>query len=451
MNKDFTGEVSTYNKKSYNILPPGEQFWDGLSDDEKKDTILIAPKNKKDENGNIIYNEYEDFVIKKVDKNGKPIPNIRFCIGYSHNSSTQCDEEYHKANKYSPNDIMQTRYFWVTDKNGVLRIPYNELPLYQHTLIEKELTTNTHQYNKYQEVKKEDEKLSKKKVNIYVDPGTRFLGEVPEKEFITYGKLIDSISQQGLNLGYEYSSWNSGWLKFYDAREDKTLYIAKTPVLYGVSWVNLYKAGVIFGPEVLHINKEKNKLIGEIDFEKLSQFGGYYDKSLLRGNYRGTILQINGKNYVVRLLRGHNTTNNKGDSNYYDIENYLDESDKKNKSEWNRYILPIIKDYRYGRASLGYLERALQIHAGKDDDFKIQVAQYNWFEDMNAGKIDNKNKYYTLTAKGQENWMQEYGTRDARLIKGSGETDFGASGEEETIPQKDFKFLGFRPVLEEIK
>lgn len=115
---------------------PWEQFWDGLPPKEKEDKVLVVPKYKKDENGKIDYNHYEKLVIEKKDKNEKGINGIQFCIAKDPKNITKgCDENYPYEN-------------WITKDGGKLKIPINELPLYNQTLIETGETAKKHKPQK---------------------------------------------------------------------------------------------------------------------------------------------------------------------------------------------------------------------------------------------------------------------------------------------------------------
>lgn len=354
LNKDFTGEVSTYNKDKFKILAPGEQFWDGLTPEEKTSKVLVVPKHKKDKNENIKYNEYENLVIEKKDKHGNGINGIQFCIAKDPKDITKgCATTY----AYGP---------WTTGADGKLEIPTNELPLYTQTLIETgEIVTS----------------YKPQKIALYVDPGYRFLGEVKGQneqgeEFITYNELLSKITGipvndiekkegkegkgdrlkylrkisdntgVGVNLGNVLSKGNDSntggnWLKIYDARKGTTLYIAKKPLTNNVSWNQLCRAGVVFGLDQVNADGTLKP-----HFTNLPDCGG---------TYKPNIVEIKGKRYIVRLLRGLNTE---------DPNQLSDDSHGlkvTGNSEWNRYILPLVKDYRYGKLSSGDIEPSLKV------------------------------------------------------------------------------------------
>lgn len=379
MNKDFTGEVSTYNKDKFKILAPGEQFWDGLDVTEKENRVLIVPKNKKDENGNIKYNEYEELVMHKYGKDNQPLEGVKFCIAKpltKEETKDKTEEEILKMMKCDEtyNSLTQN---WVTNKDGILNIPTNELPLYNQTIIETKDMQDT-----YKPIK----------LDIYVDPGNRFLGEVKGTDFITYDELLTEIGKQGsvgitLDLGND-STTGGNWLKIYDARLEKILYIAKKPITNYVSWETLNGLGLVNGKIVtIHASEQKSKT------------------------------------YKVRLING-----------------VLNGNSESKGSEWNRFILPLVKYNRYGYGSTTQLEDALKEKF--NDDYKIQITKYNWFGDLTV-EDSNKGEY------GQFTWTQMKYASFFNL-RGSDRSYFGAASRSRSVTTVIGGFHGFRPVLEEI-
>jgi hypothetical protein len=461
LNKDFTGEVSTYNKDKFKILAPGEQFWDGLKPEEKEGKVLVVPKYRKDENGNIKYNEYENLEIEKKDKHGNGINGIQFCIAKDPKDITKgCATTY----AYGP---------WTTGADGKLEIPTNELPLYTQTLIETgEIATS----------------YKPQKIALYVDPGHRFLGEVKGQneqgeEFITYNELLSKItgisvddiekkegSQEagnrlnylrkisdsavvGVNLGNVLNKGNDSktggnWLKIFDARKGTTLYIAKKPLTNNVSWNQLCSAGVVFGLDQVNADGTLKP-----HFKTPPDCGR---------TYKPNIIEIKGKRYIVRLLRGQNTED----------PNTLSGSTNGLKvtggSEWNRYILPLVKDYRYGSVSRTDIEQALkdggtEEFLGNSKNFKIQLATYNWFEDLTLGAFQyyqyevgkyHSTHYTGVKYKGQLSWTQEYANKynniAKRTVRGFDRDASGAAHTSSYEPNNPYDDKGFRPVLEEI-
>lgn len=477
---DENAEILTHDLK----LKPWKQFWDGLSATEKKGRVLIVPKYKKDANGKPIYNQYEDLVIHKKDKDGKHLKGIKFCIAESlTKSEVEGKTEDEIKQKLTCNTSYEKIYKnWVTKDNGELKIPTNELPLYNQTIIETPDMKDT--YNQI-------------KLDIYVDPGNRFLGEVKGKDFITYADLLKEIKDDGkhkigsdLGLGNDTGKAKMGtdtggnWLKIYDAREGKILYISKKPLTNYVSWQDLYKAGVVYGPD--QVLDESGKLKTEIEFN-IDEY--IKDSSSKTGNklppYKPKTVNFNGKTYLIRLLKGTSRPdpNNTGIT----YRDYYSEEDL-TKSEWNRYILPLTKHYRYGYWSSDDTDNGTKRYTRyvgeeltKDKDgnryaipnsdetvnkenaytspkgWKIELSTYNWFGDLTLGAYqtfwyDGENSDTTgIYSKGQYSWMQEsLSGGERRAFRGSGSLDYGAAGTNTLCPGSLYYYYGFRPVLEEI-
>lgn len=322
--------------------------------------------------------EYDKLVIRKEDKNKLPIQGIKFCI-VDTEKSTYCKEEYGR---------------WVTDEKGKIEIPVNELPLYNTYLYEVESCGEPK--GSIDESLLSKQKYTAKHIPLYVDPGNRFLGEVKGKDFIKYDELIATIvgevnSQEKKyevgdatnKIGEVLSKGNDtktggNWLKIYDAREGKTLYIAKKTLTNYVSWGALFEAGVVYGTDQIDINNIQED--GTIKHEEpYTGKSGYKPKIIKIKNSSGV-----EKKYIVRLLRGQNTK----DSNKLSYRNRG--LSVTGGSEWNRYIIPIVRDYRYGSSSGDNIEQELK-YGGKDgylgdlNKFKIQLATYNWFGDLTLG------------------------------------------------------------------
>lgn len=441
---------------------PWKQFWDGLTAEEKEGKVLVVPKYKREKNGNIDYQNYENLVIEKKDKYGNGIDGIQFCIAKDPNNSKQvCNENYPYER-------------WIT-KDGRLKIPTNELPLYNQTLIETGETAKNHK---------------PKKIDLYVDPGNRFLGEVPGWRFISNKTLIDILTGEMYPWRLEYKDGISTkignilrfgrdtdqWLKIYDARKGTILYIAKKPLTNSVSWDMLYQAGVVFGPEFINTrdgdpNLGKIKTKEELGEEIYNNFKALEEKKMnetINGNskygeYKAKIIEINGKRYIVRLLRASNRKdpNATEDKDYYTKKRFIG-------SEWNRYILPLVKDYRYYINYSDDIEQELKVGEdgfdfaikGIDEnscgDFKIQLATYNWFGDLTQGSYAkyyyDGTPYYHRLSKGQKSWTEEY-AKDSnfRGTRGSKHINYPAASTGGTEPDYAWDDFGFRPVLEEIE
>ena len=255
------------------------------------------------------------------------------------------------------------------------------------------------------------------------------------------------------------------WLKIYDARGGKTLYIAKKPLTNGVSWDDLFKAGVVYGTD-------------QIDISKIQPDGTIKQEAPYTGDkgYKPKIIKIKDssgkeKTYIVRLLKGHNPNIYKGDPNKKITE--LKSKDVIQGSEWNRYILPLVKDYRIGASTNNndYIEEALRKtkkqganipideYLGDKNDYTIQLASYNWFVDLTLG-TDSSTKPYKYRGTyvknfgyyGQRSMTQEYFKYDNyRSNRGGVNSNTGAnyiSCQYTKFPDDE---CGFRPVLEEIE
>lgn len=312
-----------------------------------------------------------------------------------------------------------------------------------------------------------------------------FEGEISGTDFITYKQLIHEITGKTLNeikdskdtggIGIKLPEGidslkntladdrptGGNWLKIYDAREGKTLYIAKKPLTSTVSWNSLYKAGVVYGPDVLNIVEENGKLVGKRNTDKLGKIIGSNEGEIKNLEYRGKIIEINGKNYIVRLLKAYNEDKNGGDPNTVGNTGYQNIINLKH-SEWNRYILPLVKDYRYGDDSKNWLEEDLKKGGNGgylgDKNYDIQLASYNWFGDLTLGTYSSNYPYKyngenvnNYGGTGQYSWTQEYAeSTKYRALRGSGSTNYGAANSYGYNSYGRSDDSGFRPVLEEI-
>lgn len=290
-----------------------------------------------------------------------------------------------------------------------------------------------------------------------------FEGEVAGTDFITYDDLLTEIRKQG-SVGSTLSKGNDSttggnWLKIYDAKEGKTLYIAKKPLTNYVSWNMLYKAGVVYGPDVLNIVEENGKLVGKRNLDKLSEIQGTNEGEIKNIEYKGKIIKIKGKNYIIRLLKAYNEDKNGGDPNNVWNTGYTNITNLQH-SEWNRYILPLVKDYRYGNSSSNNLEEELKkggngYYLG-EKNYDVQLARYNWFGDLTLGTYNDSYTYNgkqgtTAGYQGQLSWMQEYAESIAyRACRGYYYTDYGAAYSNSDYSNYSYDIRGFRPVLEAI-
>lgn len=267
--------------------------------------------------------------------------------------------------------------------------------------------------------------------------GACFEGEVAGTDFITYKDLKNSLETPKNKIGIETELYGDeketggNWLKIHDYKEGKILYISKKPISYEVSWNQIYNAGAVYGLDML--NKDGTPKEPNLGF-KDGILGLDEQNNTLPKDYRGKILTINDKQYLVRLLKttkrnNPNVANLNG--SHYTLEEYVG-------SEWNRYILPLVSIGRYGTTSQDYVEDELKAEI-TNEKFKVDLAQYNWREDLN-----NFNK-------GHYNWTQEYtNSTNNRSMSGRQDINSGAGAAPNNAPNFPYTIFGFRPTLEEI-
>ena len=282
--------------------------------------------------------------------------------------------------------------------------------------------------------------------------GACFWGEVKGDNFISYEKLSKAVglsydkehipaiedkyltgvdasedAKKADKLDKEEKAVGGMWLKFTDKKyKDKNgnvreFYIAKKPVLKGVSWNDLYNANAVYG----------------LDHQEY----GYEHK----------IVKINGKKYVVRLLRGISNYNGTIFLFFIDFS-YNDFVNKCHHSEWNRTMIPITFASRYDVSSSEMLENELKdINKTEfSNDYKTYTANYDWRRDLT---LDSNYSW------GQWNWMQEFlaisskiGERETSyVIRGCGGIDHNAAHYESGDKFAPSSQYGWRPVLELIK
>lgn len=321
--------------------------------------------------------------------------------------------------------------------------------------------------------------------------GACFEGEVAGTDFITYKELIHEITGKPLNeikdgkdtggIGNKLPIGNNeipykqaddrptggNWLKIYDAKKDKTLYIAKKPLTNEVTWEDLFKKGVVYGLDVL--DKTGTPIEG-----KLSEIKSQYEAGLTIKNYKGKIVEIKGKKYLVRLLKAYNDSKNNGDPNNV-IKFWYQGTDVLKGSEWNRYIIPLVKEYRYDAKHM--LEEELKEKLDRnnpENKYNIQLASYNWFGDFlisantnNWGRNYKQYKgkpIYIERSNGSSTITQEYsGSYDIshnpskyfRSKRGMESSNTGSAADSQQLMPAGadasvYTDTGFRPVLEEI-
>lgn len=450
-------------------IKPGKQYWDGLTPDEKKDRVLIVYKtNDKD----MVQDEY--FTIHKVDNKGNPIQGIQFCIE-DKKEKGECSEEVHPKIRNYWGEVSGVENKWITGEDGIVKIPVTKLPFFSSTLIEKGTPT------------KNGIALRKKEIKIYVDPGNRFLGEVKGNDFITYENLAEQIT--GGKIGYRelYDTYilktgadttmGGNWLKYYDASRNKIIYIAKKPILKRVRWEDLYRWGVVYNLDVIDYKTLKAKPEYKNRLNRIPESNYYQDTSEgYLPEYKATVIDgPNHRRYIVSLLK---VTDIKTPEQYV-YENTRDwyddwENTIKNiqKSEWNRYIIPLTTGYRYNehkeksfKTLPSSFQHSLSQTTNNIKDYKVQLSNYNWYGDLTLGSSSMETEYIQentivklnkVDDQGQQQWLQEkvklYGgiSADKRILMGN-YTDFGAAYIETDIKNTfHSEVFGFRPVLEEI-
>ncbi len=392
------------------IVPPWEQFYDGLTKKEKEKYILVRDK----------------ISITKKDKSGKPLEGIKFQIDKKDVCTTDQDGKCtitFTDNKWGPIDLIEEI---PTDKSG-------------------------------------KPKYKSKTIKLYRDPGTRFLGEVSGNKLgITYGDLrkyvkdktgkgekpsiTESESKEIYGQNEKEENVGGMWLKFIDRDQFGKIhvfYVAKKPILKNINWDTIYSAGMVYGWDVIDSHTEKPKK----DPEKYTNNGA---------SYKATILEDRGGNnkFIVRLPRGL--------SNYGDFDTKKHNHQSYNTkdapySEWNRTILPLTKQYRIGLYTNNNTCLGPALRDGNDgesyviNDYKIQTARYNWFGDLTLGAsndfIYNSKDIDGVEYQGQWNWAQEH-TSGGRSIRGKDGATQGAATSYHGIYNTDGDQFGFRPVLE---
>lgn len=321
---DFDG-ISTTKPEGY--LPPGNQFWDGLIPEEKQKKILVATDLDIKKKANI---------ITGTNQTEKDVKGIKFY------------QEH-------PDDPEKVKTDLATTDNGKATILLKNLESGNSNLVEG--------YNPQGIIDGNTKTFNPKQTPIYVDPQIRFLGEVKGEDLIK-GNLRTSIENEyaGNNLVKQIINTENIWLKIYDKKERKVLYISKTPIGNKTTWDELYKSKVVYG-----IGKDS----------KLKYDNGVIFKTKKETNDTNWI-----KPMRVRLLRGYNdfgvdNLDFKEITKKVGIENNLKIT---RDSEWNRYILPLIGENRYSDDSKNLVEQDLK--ELNLSNYKYKMANYKW-SDLN--------------------------------------------------------------------
>lgn len=199
-----------------------------------------------------------------------------------------------------------------------------------------------------------------------------FFGEVPARDFITGKELSNMLGFASGRILYS----EEPWLKF--AYLGKIEFIPKKPLRNSVSWWILNACRLING----------NKIV-----------------------------EIKGKRYKVRLIKGKTEGKQDDKTSYKGSINY--------NSEWNRLMLPIHKD---APSSWDYPEN-------------VNSPTENW----KIGYTDADLMLNYKDGEGTYTWCQEYGENtNLRLYKGFRGISYSNSG-----PSDEYsKHQSWRPVLE---
>lgn len=198
-----------------------------------------------------------------------------------------------------------------------------------------------------------------------------YYGEVPASDFITGNRLATQI---GLTAGTAFNS-DAGWLKF--SLDYKTLYVAKRPFRYAISWDQINARGAVFGT---------------------------------------VQVTINGKQYIVRLLKGRGDGLSTSISGGYDIL-------PTHGSEWNRLM------YHVSDLPFGDVNNKLTSEGITEGDW----AQFSEAELLTYYTYDN----------GSYNWCRET-AGSKRVARGANGVSFGGSD----TSSRTLAINGWRPVLE---
>lgn len=197
------------------------------------------------------------------------------------------------------------------------------------------------------------------------------------------------------------------WLVFNDNGTEKL--VSKKPLKHSISWDELYNAGVVFG-------------------ENTETPNGY-------NPYNPQYVEINSKKYVVRLMRAYSD-----EVPINDRTNTFGNYDKTKGSEWNRLILPLIKEGRSDSKSKYGVEKDMPT-----------LANYSWWKDF-GGKSNKSGSYSERLDYGVCRWMQESGHEDSeyRAFRGI-DTSSSAAAYSYSSGTYDYKnYRGWLAVLERV-
>lgn len=274
---------------------------------------------------------------------------------------------------------------------------------------------------------------------FYKDNGVRFLGEISpddmkvtsinQKKALNPDWNINKELQELVKGGTSFNE-NTNWLVFNDNGKEKL--VSKKPLKYGISWNQLYNAGVVFDKDGVdnlddadftHSNYEyKSKPL-----QHLKDYGQGPGESK---SYEPTYITVNSKKYIVRLMRAFNDSTTVHDENSwgYKKEEY---NNHVKGSEWNRLILPLIEDGRYGSNTEVFVEGNMPT-----------LANYSWWTDFGG---NSSNGYWRWTQDRRKSSSAEW-----RVDRGSSSSDRAAAYADSGNPNLTNDYRGWLAVLERV-
>lgn len=357
--------------------------------------------------------DQKEIKVKKVDKKGKPLKGIEFKLYLDSTIPDVDDKEYSRS---------------LTDIDGIAIFKVDDF--YYGGYIKETKTIKDY-------ILRNDEKDI---VPFYRDNGVRFLGEIAPKDMKVYS-INQNEEEKELNPNWTVNeelqklvdrgtSFNkdTNWLVFNDNGKEKL--IAKKPLKHSIDWNSLYNAGVVFGQE--GIDDLINADFTDSVYDGLKDRGKGKDTSK---TYEPTYVTLNGKKYIVRLIRAYSD-----DIPINDRTNKIGQYEKTKGSEWHRLILPLIEDGRYGSGSEGWIEKNMPT-----------MANYSWWTSFggNSNSLGNYNKDSDY---GSYRWSQEAGYHGVRFrtVCGRFSQDRAAANIYNNYTYSYNKRTGWLPVLEKV-
>ena len=417
------------------ILPP--QYMDGNSPNKIDWVNSVKKQNVGNIEGSVKWSaDKKSFKIKKIDQNGNPVKGVTFNV---YNTKTDA--------KNGTNSIGSA----TSDDEG--NVIFNNLPLYYGFYIKE--TKVPDGYAKSNEI-----------VSVYRDNGVRFLGEMTVTGLnsnIKGGTDKDSLSDkgtknlntylQGLVSGGSTFNNNTNWLVYNDNGVEKL--VSKRPIKYGTAWNSLYNAGVVFGEDGVKdlINADFTSSNYEYYSQPARHLKDYNQGKGTSKTYKPQYVNINGKTYIVRLMRAYNENAKINDNKSWGSWDSNTSKLYAKGSEWNRLILPLINpsgdnnntgynngtNGRYGSYTKGHVESNMPT-----------LANYSWWKDF-GGNSNNLGNYSKGNDYGVYRWTQETGYDGAqyRACRGYG-AGYGAAYSYSDLPYSAHISRGWLVVLERV-